>query len=62
MSQDQKQLRAVMAMKEDLEKTRVREKELKTAEGYSVVQVEAGGQHSCLILAKNQVGGKRKSY
>ena len=40
----------------------IREKELKTAEGYSVVQVEAGGQHSCLILAKNQVGGKRKSY
>ena len=38
----------------------IREKELKTEEGYSVVQVEAGSQHSCLILAKNQVGGKRK--
>ena len=40
----------------------IREKELKTEEGYSVVQVVAGAQHSCLILAKNQVGGKRKSY
>ena len=39
----------------------IREKELKTSQGYSVAQVEAGGQHSCLILTKNQVGSKRKS-
>ena len=30
----------------------IREKELKTSQGYSVAHVEAGGQHSCLILKK----------
>ena len=38
----------------------IREKELKTSQGYSVAHVEAGGQHSCLILNKESSRLKTK--
>ena len=39
----------------------LREKELKKSQGYQILKVEAGGQHSCAIIMDEPSSKKRKS-